>query len=197
MDVTMNGFAKTLCGAAILAGSLAAWAQAQELPLVFVEQSESLVEIQIDDYLRRTEGFDIAVNEYESIPDDVFLRFENSYANAPDLSFLVDTLQSASNEDDVVTERVIKITSWYIIKVTPDHWARAPVLEMINSYSQDFWAPPRIYLDSDGDIRFEWFINVAAEDAPVHLEQVRDAIVRIGLGWEQKVYPRLLDMGVQ
>ena len=193
----MNAFARRLCGAGILACWLAASVQAQELPLVFVEQSESLVEIQIDDYLRRTEGFDIAVNEYESIPDDVFLRFENSYANAPELSFLVDTLQSASNDDDVVTERVIKITSWYIIKVTPDHWARAPILEMINSYSQDFWAPPRIYLDSDGDIRFEWFINVAAEDAPVHLEQVRDAIARIGLGWEDELYPRLLEIGLE
>ena len=193
----MNAFARRLCGAGILACWLAASVQAQELPLVFVEQSESLVEIQIDDYLRRTEGFDIAVNEYESIPDDVFLSFENSYANAPELSFLVDTLQSASNDDDVVTERVIKITSWYIIKVTPDHWARAPILEMINSYSQDFWAPPRIYLDSDGDIRFEWFINVAAEDAPVHLEQVRDAIARIGLGWEDELYPRLLEIGLE
>ncbi len=193
----MNAFARRLCGAGILACWLAASVQAQELPLVFVEQSESLVEIQIDDYLRRTEGFDIAVNEYESISDDVFLRFKNSYANAPELSFLVDTLQSASNDDDVVTERVIKITSWYIIKVTPDHWARAPILEMINSYSQDFWAPPRIYLDSDGDIRFEWFINVAAEDAPVHLEQVRDAIARIGLGWEDELYPRLLEIGLE
>ena len=165
--------------------------------VVFVEQSESLVEIQIDDYLRETEGFEIAVNEYESIPDDIFLRFEDSYDTAPDLSFLVDTLRSGTDDDDIVTERVIKITSWYVVEVTQDHWARAPLLEMINSYSQDFWAPPRIYLDSDGDIRFEWFINVAAADAPVHLEQVRDAIIRIGLGWEQEVYPRLRELGVE
>ena len=70
-------------------------------------------------------------------------------------------------------------------------------LEVPNNYSQDYWAPPRIYLDGDGDIRFEWFINVAAEDAPVHLEQVRDAISRIGLGWEQEVCPRLLELGIE
>ena len=197
MDGAMSGLTRTLGGAAIAFWSLASWAHAQELPLVFVEQSESLVEIQIDDYLREKEGFEIAVNEYESIPDDIFLRFEDSYDTAPDLSFLVDTLRSGTDDDDVVTERVIKITSWYVVEVTQDHWARAPLLEMINSYSQDFWAPPRIYLDSDGDIRFEWFINVAAADAPVHLEQVRDAIIRIGLGWEQEVYPRLRELGVE
>ena len=43
-------------GAAILCLSIASWAVAQELPLVFVEQSEGLVEMQIDDYLRKTEG---------------------------------------------------------------------------------------------------------------------------------------------
>ena len=97
----------------------------------------------------------------------------------------------------MVTERVIKITSWYILNVTPGHWARAPVLEMINTFSQEFWAPPKIYLDDDGDIRFEWFINVPSEDAPVHLELVRDAIVRIGLNWEDELYPRLLALGLE
>ena len=177
--------------------SIASWAVAQELPLVFVEQSEGLVEMQIDDYLRKTEGFTITIDEYDCIPDDLFLRFENTFRDAPELSFLVDTLQSATDNDDVVTERVIKITSWYILNVTPGHWARAPVLEMINTFSQEFWAPPKIYLDDDGDIRFEWFINVPSEDAPVHLELVRDAIVRIGLNWEDELYPRLLALGLE
>lgn len=184
-------------GAAILCLSIASWAVAQELPLVFVEQSEGLVEMQIDDYLRKTEGFTITIDEYDCIPDDLFLRFENTFRDAPELSFLVDTLQSATDNDDVVTERVIKITSWYILNVTPGHWARAPVLEMINTFSQEFWAPPKIYLDDDGDIRFEWFINVPSEDAPVHLELVRDAIVRIGLNWEDELYPRLLALGLE
>lgn len=193
----MSALLRAPIGACILCFSLASLTVAEELPLVFVEQSESLIEIQIDDYLQKTEGFAITIDEYNGIPDDLFLRFENTFQDAPELSFLVDTLRSATNDDDVVTERVIKITSWYILNVTPDHWARSPVLEMINTYSQDFWAPPRIYLDSDGDIRFEWFINVAAEDAPVHLEQVRDAIVRIGLGWEGELYPRLRELGLK
>ena len=162
----MSALLRAVIGACILCGSLASWAVAQELPLVFVEQSEGLVEMQIDDYLRKTEGFTITIDEYDGIPDDLFLRFENTFRDAPELSFLVDTLQSATNNDDVVTERVIKITSWYILNVTPGHWARAPVLEMINTYLQEFWAPPKIYLDGDGDIRFEWFVNVPAADAP-------------------------------
>ena len=165
--------------------------------MVFVEQSESLVEIQIDDYLRETERYEIEINEYDGIPDDVSLRFDDTFDSASDLSFLIDTLQSATDDNDVVTERVIKTTSWYVIEVTPNHWARAPLLEMINLYAQDFWSPPKIYLDGDGDIRFEWYINVAAEDAPVHLEQVRDAIIRIGLSWEREMYPRLREMGLE
>ncbi len=136
----MSTLTKTLGSAGIVLCSLGAWAHTQDLPLVFVEQSESLVEFQIDDYLRETEGFDIAVNEYESIADDVFLRFEDSCDNAPELSFLVDTLRSSTDDENVVTERVIKITSWYVIEVTPDHWARVPLLEMINR------APLRILL---------------------------------------------------
>ena len=193
----MSVVARALAGAGILMCSLAPWGLAQDLPLVFVEQSESLVEIQIDDYLRETERYEIEINEYNGIPDDVFLRFDDTFDSAPDLSFLIDTLQSATDDNDVVTERVIKITSWYVIEVTPNHWARAPLLEMINLYAQDFWSPPKIYLDGDGDIRFEWYINVAAEDAPVHLEQVRDAIIRIGLSWEREMYPRLREMGLE
>ena len=193
----MSALLRAPIGACILCGSPASWAFAQELPLVFVEQSESLVEMQIDDYLRKTEGYSIVIDEYDGIPDDLFLRFDNTFANAPKLSFLVDTLRSRTDDDGVVTERVIKITSWYILEVTPDHLARSPVLEMINNYSEEFWAPPKISLDSDGDIRFEWFINVPSEDAPVHLEQVRDAIVRIGLNWEGKLYPRLLELGLE
>ena len=170
---------------------------AMDSPFVYVEKDERTAELGIDEYLRKNEGLAIAILEYDEIPDDVYLRFDISYENAPELAFLVDTLESAADDDGVPTERVIKITSWYIINVTPDDQARAPVLEMINSYDQDFWAPPKIFLDSDGDIRFEWYINVAAEDVPVHMEQVRDAVIRIGLGWEEEVYPQLLDLGLE
>ena len=188
---------RALASAGALCLALAPWAQAQELPLVFVEQSESLVEMQIDDYLRKTERFAISIEEWNGIPDDLYLVFDRPSGNAPSLTFQIDTLQSATGVNNVVTERVIRITSWYVINVTPDHWAREPILELINGYAQELWSPPKIYLDSDGDIRLEWYINIAGEDAPVHLEQVRDAINRIGDGWEQNVYPRLVNLGIE
>ena len=186
------------CVATTPAGMASADVEAAEDPLyIYVEEDESTAELMIDEYLRKNEGLAIAILEYEEIPDDIYLRFDISYENAPELAFLVDTLESAADDDGVATERVIKITSWYIINITPEHEARASVLELINSYDQDFWAPPKIFLDTDGDVRFEWHINVAAEDAPVHVEQVNDAIIRIGIGWEEELYPRLLELGIE
>ena len=117
-----------LTGAGALCLALAPWAEAQELPLAFVEQSESLVEMQIDDYLRRTERFEIAIEEWDGIPDDLYLSFVKQTGSAPNLTFQIYTLHSATGANNVVTERVIRITSWYVIRVTPDHWAREPVL---------------------------------------------------------------------
>lgn len=165
--------------------------------LLYVVDDESSAELLIDEYLRTNEGLAIAILEYDELPDDLYLRFDIDYLSAPELAFLVDTVPSAAEDDGSASERMIKITSWYILNVTPDDSARASVLEMINSYDQDFWAPPKIFRDEDGDIRFEWHINVAAMDAPVHMEQVRDAIIRIGLGWEDELYPRLLEIGLE
>ena len=107
--------------------------EAAEDPLyIYVEEDESTAELMIDEYLRKNEGLAIAILEYEEIPDDIYLRFDISYENAPELAFLVDTLESAADDDGVATERVIKITSWYIINITPEHEARASVLELIN-----------------------------------------------------------------
>lgn len=174
--------------AALVCGAMSrAEAEGEDLAkdLLFVCQDEKTIEIAIADYLERAEGVKARREVAKNDDQDMFLRYTLSPDGVPEVTVTVDTLVSGK-KDKRITERVIRIVMFYILPEkakTPE--ARRKILELNNDWLIRKWMPGRIYIDKDGDIALESFINIPGVKIPVHAEMVNDMLARTLNSWKQ------------
>jgi len=174
-------------GVAMLMWSLPQARAAKEDPrwLLQVCQDESSLEKTIADYMK--EEYDIQAGRHVTKQDDadIYLSYTLAPEGAPKIACIVDSEVSARNGDRVV-ERMIKIVAWYELPASAKtRQARAKILELNNEWHEKKWMPGRVYIDDDGDIRLETFLNIPSTTIPVHAELVRDLLVRTNAAWAE------------
>ncbi len=106
----------------------------------------------------------------------------------------VDTLVSAK-DGDTVTERVIKVYGYYTVGIKPGDRRYLDFLDFINTHHTKYWAPQSLNIDDDGDLRFDWSINIPGAEYPVHAEQVADAISRTLSELRNHILPQMAEKG--
>ncbi len=150
-----------------------------------VTQDESSMELQLAEYLEATEGWFCRKIDNPAGGDDVILQFPFKLGDGiPKVDLLIDTSPSAT-EHGQVTERAVRVWFWHELPdEAKDYDTRQKVLELNNRWMQEHWAPARIVIDPDGDLIFETWVNVPGEDAPMHAEAVRDAVIRLLSAWK-------------
>jgi hypothetical protein len=158
--------------------------------LLYPAQDEASVERKVAAYLKATEGLEGKIETFEADTSDVYVLYKLTPGNAPGILVTVDTLV-AGKDKDKVTERTIELAAVYTLAdeaKTPA--VRQKILELNNSWHQENWTPGRIYLDTDGDLVLETYVNIPGQNTPIHAELVRDALLRIKSAWNE-YYPRL------
>jgi|GEM_PF-3480526 len=175
------------------AGILAAsQADAQEIPLLFVEEDETTTELELMEFLKVRTNWTIERAEFGSnIGDDSYLRIPFTLEDDREVTIMVDSLPSAQSG----SERRIQVYGWIVVEVGETHARRRDLLELLNTIQKDNWSAQRLYLDGDGDVAYAWSINIPGKRAPVHAEQVYDAIIRTKLMLDT-LSPKLNELGL-
>jgi Putative bacterial sensory transduction regulator len=165
-------------------------AVAQDVVLLFAEPDESSLEIEIRRFLLSRSSWPVRISDFPNVEgDDALLHVELEVAGET-REFSIDTLSSARDN----TERRIKIYGWYFIGITENHRQRRQVLEAINEYNNTSWGP-RIWLDDDGDLAFDWSINIPGPNTPIHAEMVYDGVYRLKIALDGLI-PKLRELGI-
>jgi len=151
-------------------------AQNDEVVLLFPTNDEGTIEKEIARYLSNKDlNVQLQVNPNDT--EDFFITSAWDVGNNPSIRIIIDTQRS--NRDG--SERVILLKAWPVSSIS--NADRVRFLEFINKWMDDSWVPPQLYIDRDNDLAFTWPINVSAPFAPVHAEQVYDALVRMVSSW--------------
>jgi len=144
---------------------------------------ESSIEKMIARYMKKVDQVEAELRFIGDSEDDLALLYQLKPKAAPVMKCGVDT-QVSGGEPGHVAERVVKITCFYVL---PEKFKtpamRAKLFEAINKYHQKYWMPQRFYLDKDGDIVVDNAINIPGKEFPVHVELVRDVLLRTVSGW--------------
>jgi hypothetical protein len=153
--------------------------------LMRVVQDGATLENLIADYIQTEYGVEAERRASPTDNADILLSYTLAPDDAPEIPCVVDTAVSAREHGRVV-ERVVQVVAWYELPAslkTPQ--TRARILELNNEWHRENWMPGRIYLDADGDIRLESFLNIPAEGVPVHPDLVYDLLVRTKTAWRE------------
>jgi len=174
------------------------WVQAQEpdpstqpWAQLRVVQDEESVEKTIARYLREKDGLQADYRFSGDDEEDLTLKYTFDLEGTPEIPLLIDTMITGRSPEGDVTERCIKLFAFYVM---PDEAKNdetlAKVLALNNQWMQEKWVPGRIYVDTDGDVCLETFVNIPGAEFTVHTELVRDAALRMAGAW-QEYYGRL------
>lgn len=165
---------------------------AVEKELLYPTVSDKEVEEKLIDYFTEHTSHRVNRKVYNGNDNDVFLsiRFgkKDDKNDLYDIRIIIDT--SVSNQDKrthKVTGRRIKILGLPFSAAFKSINNKQEILRVLNEFSLKYWAPGRVVVDENGDLRLEWSINIAGEKAPVHCEQVVDAVERMARGWMELV----------
>ncbi|MCK4873735.1 MAG: hypothetical protein KAS72_13515 [Phycisphaerales bacterium] len=152
--------------------------------LLFAVDDESSTERTIAAYLKEKDDVQGSFRLFPGDEEDVYVTYSLSPDDAPTIEAMVDTTVSNRTDAGIVIERRIYLRAAHVL---PDELktaeARSRILELSNTYMRTKWAPGRIYIDTDGDIALETSINIPAADVPIHVEMVRDHLLRMMNGW--------------
>ena len=148
-------------------------------------QDESSVETTIAKYIRQKMDIDPEIRFLDDDMEDMAVYYPLEPDNAPALRVEVDTY-SSRDDGDKVAERVISLTTWYVLPdAAKTSELRPKILDVLNQQMLDYWSPGRFMIDEDGDIQIETFLNIPHENAPVHCECVLDSLMRMTSGWDR------------
>lgn len=188
-----NTIARTLMLSAFIAlGSSAAWAQnTQDIPLLFVENDEKSLEVQVQKFLDERTNWPVELAYFGEGRTDAYVLIPFTLDDGRSVNIYVDSFSSA----DAGRERRLHVYGYFILENTLGTRKRAALLEVLNQHTIDDWMSQRLYLDKDGDIAFAWVINVPGKDSPIHAEQVYDAIIRTKFSLNA-LLPKLRPLGL-
>ena len=147
---------------------------AQDIPLLFVEDDESTTEIEVKRFLDGRTNWDVGLAYFGDLKNDAYLSIPFTLENGYNTIIYVDTFSSATDSN----ERRLHIYGYFILETVLGTRKRDALLEVLNQHIMDDWMMQRLYLDDDGDIAFNWVINIPGKETPIHAEQVYDAIIR-------------------
>ncbi len=160
--------------------------------MMYPVNDESSIEKLISRYMKKVDGVEAELRFIGESEDDLALLYQLKPKAAPTIKCGVDT-QVSGRDEGKVTERVVKITCFYLL---PERLKTAKMrerlFEAINKYHQKYWMPQRFYLDKDGDVVVDNAINIPGKGFPVHAEMIRDVLLRTVSGWNQ-FYEFLVD----
>ena len=114
---------------------------------------------------------------------DLYLQYTLDPEGTPKISVGVDTMVTARDEGKV-TKRAVRAAAFFVLPPsakTPE--ARRKILELNNTWHQQKWMPGRIYLDTDGDVAMETYINISGAATPIHAAMVTDMLLRMNSMW--------------
>jgi hypothetical protein len=147
---------------------------AQDIPLLFVEDDESKVEIAVKRFLDDRTNWNVRLAYLNGQRNNAYLSIPFTLSSGIHVTIYVDSFSSATQS----SERRLHIYGYFNLNTHLGDRRRDALLEVLNQHTIDDWMIQRLYLDNDGDIAFNWVINIPGKAAPVHAEQVYDAIVR-------------------
>lgn len=155
--------------------------------LLFVCQDESAIERQIHKYIKSKSGTDGTMELVGNGGDDLILRYTIGGEGAPTMRLIVDTMISARDRNQKVTERCVKVFGFYTL--TEQEQARLSD-SRINEFNQqwmvDMWMPHRVlYEEKEHRIAFESYANIPGAEYPVHAEIVSDLLTRTDSAWRR------------
>lgn len=138
-----------------------------------VVRDESSIERKVMEYLK-ARGMKVFSNDKS---DDlmVFLSF-SADESTPEFDIAIDTSESARAS----SERVLQVS--LLSKQLVSQSRRDEVLRAINAHHRSYWAG-RFALDGEDEIVGQWSINIPGAAYPVHVELVRDAVLRLVQSW--------------
>lgn len=165
--------------------------QAQDIPLLFVEEDELSVELEVKRFLDERTNWNVSVAYYGDQRSDAYLSIPFTLEGGFETVIYVDSFSSATDS----RERRLHIYGYFILNTVLGTRKRAALLEVLNQHAIDDWMIQRLYLDDDGDIAFNWVINIPGKETPVHAEQVYDAIIRTKFSLD-KLLPKLKPLGL-
>jgi hypothetical protein len=158
----------------------------REAALLHVCQDEKSMEMQIARYIERRNDVKPEITAFPEDENDLYLRYHIESDSGAEMSVVVDTVVSNSDDDTGrTTERAIRIVGYYVLPEsakTPE--ARAKLLELNNGFMNEYWSPGSVLLDEDGDVSFDTTINIPHSSVAVHAEMVSDALQRMVGAWE-------------
>ena len=158
---------------------------AEQSWMLYPVQDESSLERKIANYIKAKSKVEAVYKFFGEKNDDLYLQYTLIPQGAPRVRLAVDTMVSGRQQGRV-SERVIKVSTYYVLPAsakTPE--ARRKILELNNTWHQKKWMPGRVFIDTDGDIAMETFVNIPGADTPVHAELIRDIILRTNSVWSE------------
>ncbi len=191
-----NRYARIGIGAALIAGCLlcmgedAGGKKGSEVSagsqwLLFPAQDESSVELKIAKYLKEKEGTDAVMVNIADSGTDLVCMYAVDPTVGPRLIVVIDThVARLDKETGKVTARCVEVSGHYEL---PDSVktsaAQAKLLEYMNSWHQNHFAPGHICLGKDGNLELATYIVIPSPEVPVHAEMVRDSLYRTTVVW--------------
>jgi hypothetical protein len=146
--------------------------------LLTVAQDEASVEQAIAAYLKQKDGLEGAVKAFRGNEKDLYLSYELKGDTAPKFTLVIDT-EVTGGVKEKVQSRAVRLYGYFELPASAKTAeARRKILELNNAWCQDMWVPNRIYLDKDGDVCLETYINIPDAQHGIHPEEVRDAFHR-------------------
>jgi len=141
-------------------------------------------------YLKEKGNIDAITKFLDKEMKDLYLQYTLDPKGTPKIKVSVDTMVTAKGEGKV-TERAVRAAAFYVLPPsakTPE--ARRKILELNNEWHQKKWMPGRVYLDTDGDVALETYVNIPGATTPIHAEVVSDLLLRMNSAWGE-YYKRL------
>ena len=187
-------YSNTIIRAIMLSGLMvlsASSAWAQDIPLLFVEDNEKSLEVQIKKFLDERTSWPVEMAYFGEGRADAYLSIPFTLEDGRRVEIYVDSFSSATEG----RERRIHVYGYLILENTLGTRKRAALLEVLNQHAVDDWMSQRLYLDQDDDIAFAWVVNIPGKDTPIHAEQIYDAIIRTKFSLDG-LMPKLRPLGL-
>ena len=151
--------------------------------LLYPAQDEASVERKIAEYMKDRGNIDATIKYLDKEKKDLYLQYTLDPEGTPKINVGVDTMVTARDEGKVA-KRAVRAAAFYVLPAsakTPE--ARRKILELNNTWHQQKWMPGRIYLDKDGDVALETYINIPGTATPIPAAMVADMLLRTNTMW--------------
>lgn len=156
------------------------------IPLLFMTQSEKQVEIKIKEYIDKISNLKFDFNVMNEKKQDYLITKMFSYENkTPKIKIIVDTHPIVSEKDKKIVARRIMILGIPIIPNVISERDRIKYIKYCNESNMRRWSPGKVFLDKEGSLLLVTNITIAGEDSPVHAEQVHHSIMSMVLSWPE------------